>query len=301
MKRQLPKVAVRTIWRSEIGEKPFQFSPNFWSMKDGPGNCFIGCPPHLLFFANNSQPNQAYLIKVNLRNQKPSVIYQTEGYIEGVTFNLKAQKLLLITSNRLTDEGNLIILTPEGRLLYWVAIGERIEGRTILRVPAAPPLWVRLLDNLTLLVYSYGGRDSLFAFSLQGHLKREWQGVTGVAFDQEKKRLYVSGQVSGTGIHLVRLPKDMKSSTWRLVGADQHTHFYWYRGTDSHTWLACTDSHQARWIIPFSGAGGVLEKSGLSLSFGLGWGGDLLEVFPDGRIWFSSALLGVYELRVLDR
>ncbi len=306
MSEKQPKTVIRTVWQGEAG----RMSHRVYIEIDGVGTCFTAIRNTLYFATRSLRPEQAYLLKIDLSTQKTSVIYQTNGSIRGVTHG-SASKLLLIVSHESGDR--LVILSPEGRRLQETAIGERREGSKALWVPAAPPLWMRWLDEQTLLVYSYGGRGDLLAFSLQGQLKRKWQGVTGVAFDSEKRRLYVSGEVSGSSFQKVKPPKDMKSPAWRLVGVDSQTHFYWYRQSESlRSWLACADSHQTRWIIPLSGSGGVLERFDSSLSFGLGWGGDTLEVFPDGRIWLSAARSldteemfvrqpGVYELRILDK
>lgn len=305
MPEKQPKTVIRTIWQGEAG----RMSHRVYIEVDGVGTCFTAIRNTLYFATRSLRPEQAYLLKIDLSTQKTSVIYQIDGSIKGVT-HWDVSKLLLIVSHQSGDR--LVILSPEGRLLQEVAIGERREERKALWVPAAPPLWMRLLDEQTLLVYSYGGRGDLLAFSLQGQLKREWQGITGVAFDPEKKRLYVSGAVSDSGIQKVKPPKDMKSPGWRLVGVDARAHFYWYRQTESLlSWLACANSRQTQWMVPLSGAGGALERFDSSLSFGLGWGGDMLEVLPDGRIWFSATrwldteqifrLPVVCELRILDK
>jgi hypothetical protein len=306
MPEKQPKTIIRTIWQGEAGRR----SHRVYVEIDGMGTCFTVFRNTLYFATRSPRPEQAYLLKIDLTTQQTSVIYQTDHPIRGVTQG-DASKLLLIVSHRSGDR--LVILSPEGRILQEVAIGERREGSKALWVPAAPPLWMRLLDEQTLLIYSYGGQGDLLAFSLQGQLRRKWQGVTGVAFDAEKKRLYVSGAISGSTFQRVKPSKDMRNSAWRLVGVDAHARFYWYRETDNHrSWLACADSRQTRWIVPLGGAGGVLERFDSSLSFGLGWGGDTLEVFPDGRIWFSATrwsdteemlvrLPGVCELTVLDK
>ncbi len=297
-----PKTVVRTIWQGARDKEGHLIHLRL----DGAGTCFTTIR-ETLFFAINARPNLSHLLKINLLTHESSVIYQVSGSITGIT-HWGTQKLLLIASQELSDY--LLTISTEGRLLQQVAIGERREGRRAIRVYAAPPYWMRMPEPETLLVYSYGGDGDMLAFSLQGHLKRKWQGIKGVAFDSEKRRLYVSGAVVDSDLPLAKPPREMKSPAWRLVGVDRDRHFYWYRSTIGRSWLACTDSRRIRWIVPLGGVGGVLETHYRSLSFGLGWGGDMLEVFPDGRIWLSAtqpatgeapALVpGVYELRVLD-
>jgi len=297
------KIVVRIIWH---GEKE-GVQHRIYLAPDGVGTCFTAIQD-TLFFPINAYPEQAHLLKIRLPTQKSSVIYHTDGSITGIT-HWNAQKILLVVSRQRGD--HLVTLSPEGHLLQQVAIGEREEGHKAVRVYAAPPLWMRMLDAQTLLIYSYGGNGTLFLFSLQGHLKQRWHGIKGVAFDPKKRQLYIDGEVRGSRFLAVSPPRMMKSPTWRLVGVDQHRRFYWCRSAMVGSWLACTGSGRIRWIVPLQGNGGGQNAQHRTPRFSLGWGGGTMEVFTDGRVWFSSSQVvsgeppavvpTVYEMKVLEK
>jgi hypothetical protein len=296
------QIVVRTIWQGEENNAHHRI----YLAPDGVGTCFTTVQD-MLYFPINSSPAQAHLLRIHLPTQKSSPLYHTDGSITGITHR-NAQEILLIVSRSESDY--LVTLSSEGRLLQQVTIGEREAGRRTVRIYAAPPYWMQMLDTQTVLIYSYGGDSTLFAFSLQGFLKHRWHRINGVALAPKKRQVYIDGEAEDSKFPLMKAPRTMKSPTWRLVGTDQRQQFYWYRSTRDRSWLACTGHNRIRWLIPLRGDDGVLDTRYRTLRFHLGWGGDMLEVLPDGRVWFSAASLAgdeptamipsVCEVRVFD-
>ncbi len=174
-----------------------------------------------------------------------------------------------------------------------------------------PPIWITSPAGTNTLWISHRGirtdRGTPYPAPLlevettTGTVIRRWEKTYGVCALSGK--IYFVGtdaqQPSGERAHILTFPKILGDS-WLLVGSDSKERFYWFSSrsllgqgnlpdlprASSLAELACTNLEGTLlWRIPLTGEDGVLSRRLKNPSISLGWGGEWLEVDPDGAVY----------------
>ncbi len=165
-----------------------------------------------------------------------------------------------------------------------------------------PPVWLSVSDDSTKIWLTHRG------VNLDGHSRptytrlvacevatgaviRRWEGVHGIA-RLPGDVLYVSGNLVSEGnLRVLSLPKSLETD-WLLVGVDRMERSYWLASRFSITdrvfsvKLACaTAGGDLVWQVPLTDSGGILTELMEKPALNLGWGGDWIEIAPDGTIY----------------